>query len=394
VTIEQRTDARGRESYRAVVRVKDADGSWTVERGSWTRSHEKAEREERRLLSRRDADALAASHGTTLAAYMTDDWFPGVLATSKRGRPLARTTASKYRGHLDHVARHIGDVRLKDLRVAHVKRLRAELTASGTLAPSTVGDIMRTLSQVLRAAAAEGLVARNYADASLVNRPVGRPRRQPTITVEHGRAILAAVRGHQTFDLAAHLALGLSMRREEVLGLCWSDIDLDAGVIHVRQALTYADERLHVGEPKTEAGERDLPILPFIGAALDRHLSAQLDRRVLLADGWPTSHDVDVEPGFTAHHDLVIDRGAGGPWLPPTFSVYWRRFAMKAGLDVGSFHNLRHGTATLLLAAGVPGEIVIEIMGHRDTRILRRYQDVLPSLTRDAIERLEALLAP
>ena len=67
---------------------------------------------------------------------------------------------------------------------------------------------------------------------------------------------------------------------------------------------------------------------------------------------------------------------------------------MKAGLDVGSFHNLRHGTATLLLAAGVPGEIVIEIMGHRDTRILRRYQDVLPSLTRDAIERLEALLAP
>ena len=90
---------------------------------------------------------------------------------------------------------------------------------------------------------------------------------------------------------------------------------------------------------------------------------------------------------------LVIDYGDGGPWLPPTFSTYWARFAAKNGLDGVNLHTLRHGTATLLLAAGVPDAVVIQNMGHADTVILRRYQEVVPDLMRDATARLEALLA-
>jgi integrase len=85
--------------------------------------------------------------------------------------------------------------------------------------------------------------------------------------------------------------------------------------------------------------------------------------------------------------------GDGGPWLPPTFSTFWARFAQANGLDGVTFHTLRQGTATLLLAAGVPDAVVISIMGHADTAILRRYQEVVPDLMRDATARLEALLA-
>jgi integrase len=92
---------------------------------------------------------------------------------------------------------------------------------------------------------------------------------------------------------------------------------------------------------------------------------------------------------------LAVDEqlGKGPRRLPPTFSTYWARFAKAHGLDAITFHTLRHGTATLLLAADVPDAVVISIMGQADTGILRRYQEVIPDLMRDATARLEALLA-
>lgn len=90
--------------------------------------------------------------------------------------------------------------------------------------------------------------------------------------------------------------------------------------------------------------------------------------------------------------DLVIDRGMGEPWLPATFSTYWARFAKARGFGEVPFHGLRHGAATLLLAAGVPDPVVVTIMGHADTRILRRYQEVVPELMLDASARMHALL--
>jgi integrase len=89
--------------------------------------------------------------------------------------------------------------------------------------------------------------------------------------------------------------------------------------------------------------------------------------------------------------DLVVDRGDGGPWSPPSFSKGWARFATSSGLGV-TFHGLRHGAATLMLAAGVPDTVSVEIMGHADTRILRRYQEVVPAVKREAASRLETLL--
>ena len=90
--------------------------------------------------------------------------------------------------------------------------------------------------------------------------------------------------------------------------------------------------------------------------------------------------------------DLVVDRGDRGPWVPPTFSRAWTAFARKAGLPVVGFHELRHGAATLMLAAGIPDAVAIKMMGHRDTRILRRYQKVVDRLKQEAAERLDELL--
>jgi integrase len=89
---------------------------------------------------------------------------------------------------------------------------------------------------------------------------------------------------------------------------------------------------------------------------------------------------------------LVVDRGDGEPWMPASFSTAWRRFAGNRGFPDITFHGLRHGAASLLLAAGVPDKVALEVMGHADTRIVRHYQEVAEELKRDAATRMDALL--
>jgi integrase len=197
---------------------------------------------------------------------------------------------------------------------------------------------------------------------------------------ELAKRILEAVKDQDPWDAAVHLALGLTMRREEVLGLRWPDIDLEGGTLTVRNTITHTPREIHEGGPKTEAGRRTVPLPAFVGDSLRRHRKKQHRRRFKPGTAW--------KDGW----DLVVDRGDGAPWVPPTFSRAWTAFAKRAGFPGVGFHELRHGAATLMLAAGIPDAVAIRMMGHRDTRILRRYQKVVDRLKRDAAAKLDELL--
>ena len=266
----------------------------------------------------------------------------------------------------------IGAVRLEDVRAVHVERLRDALLADG-LAPQTAASVLRVLSQALNAAVAKGYVGRNWADHALVRRPSGPTRDFVVIDATLGAAILKAATDEDPWDVAVHLALGLGLRREEVLGLPWSDVD---EAVHVRQTLTAADGALHFGPPKTAAGRRDLPLPDFVARALARHRKAQTERLFSLG----------------LRSELVVSNAIGQPFHPATFSRMWRYWAKAHGFGGITFHTLRHGAATLLLAAGVPDTVAMRTMGHADTRILARYQDVVSELQRDAAVRMDQLL--
>jgi integrase len=322
------------------------------------------------LLKERDEGRLADGR-QSLATYLADEWLPEVTAVSKRGRSLAPTTRARYAGAVAHVSRMIGRVRLVDLRASHVVNVRERLLAD-ELAPQTVSDVLRVLSQALARAEAKGY-CRNWASASIVNRPAGARPRFEVIDSERDRTILEAVVGTDPWDPAVHLALGLGLRREEVLALDWRDV---SDTVQVRRALTYAAGESHIGPPKSEAGEREIPMPAFVAAALRRHKAAQAERLLPLG----------------MRSELVIDNGMGEPWQPASFSTGWRRFAKAHGFEGVTFHGLRHGAATLLLAAGVPDTVALEVMGHADARILRHYQDVVDELKKDAAARMDALL--
>lgn len=331
-----------------------------------------AQRELTKMLRERDQGTLGDGR-QPLERYLLDEWLPAVSAVSKRGRPLAPTTRQRYREACRHVAGVIGSVRLSDLRPVHVERVRDRLLAEGNLAPQTISDVLRVLSQALSRAEARGLVGRNPADPSLVHRPTGERSAFTVIDAALGARILKSVNGTDPWDASVHLALGLGLRREEVLGLKWTDVD-DA--VHVRQTLTAADGESHFGPPKSAAGRRDIPLPDFVSRALQRHRVGQAER--LLAFG--------IRP------ELVVSNAIGEPFQPASFSGAWKDFAAGQGFDGVTFHGLRHGAATLLLAAGVSDTVAMRTMGHADTRILSRYQDVVSDLQRDAATRMDALL--
>jgi len=90
---------------------------------------------------------------------------------------------------------------------------------------------------------------------------------------------------------------------------------------------------------------------------------------------------------------IELERRWGQPdWLPASFSTGWRRFAAAHGIGGITFHGLGHGAATLLLAGGVTDAVAIKLLGHADTKILRRYQEVVDELQSDAATKMDRLL--
>jgi integrase len=376
MTIDVRQGVKGTR-YHVRVLVKDPKtGEWVTIHGGTFNGRREAERAERELLRERDRHRIAPGGSKTLASYLEEEWLPDTIAWSKRPRPLAATTSDKYRRAVGKIVAEIGDVKLVDGRAVHAERLRAALLSSG-LQPQTVGDTMKILGQGLARAVAKGYIGTNWAAADVVDRPSSPPRELPAVSPEVAARLFAAARGTDPWEPAVALALGVGLRREETLALVWSD--LADGIVHVRRALTWAEGAAHVGEPKSSAGARRIPMPSVVASSLERHRIRQGER--LLAIGHR------VEDG-----DLVVDDGLGRAWTPATFSTNWRRWATAHGFAGLTYHGLRHGFATLMLANGTPDAVAAKLMGHADVRVLSRYQHVLEQATRDAADRMDAVL--
>jgi integrase len=367
-------------TYRVVIPTKDpVTGRWRTVSGGTFPSASSARREERRLLRERDLGKMPQGGAMTLEVYLRSEYLPSVSAWSKRKRPLAPTTRSRYEGAASHMISVLGRRKLIDLRPVHVERLRDDLLATGRLAPQTVADVMRVLSQALQKALVKGYVGFNAASPGLVERPGADPRPIPVIGPDLAQRILREVRGVDPWDPAAHLALGATLRREEILGLRWEDVDLNAGSLRVCSTLTWAAGKAHFGPTKSAAGERKIALPEIVVEALRRHRAVQGER--LLAIGMRVGEE-----------DLIVDNGIGEPWQPASFSTKWRRFARRAGFPEINLHALRYGSATMLLASGVPDPVALIVMGHADVRMLHHYQKVLPELLSDAAGKMNHML--
>lgn len=197
-----------------------------------------------------------------------------------------------------------------------------------------------------------------------------------TLTPEQARLLLQKIREHRLEGLLT-LALATGMREGELLGLRWSDVDLDNGRLRISRTLTYMTGHGFVeGEPKTVRGKRNIILPQFVVETMRRHRLSQLEKRLAAGNAW-----VD--------RDLVFPDEDGDFMVPVTLLRRFRRLLKEVGLPRIRFHDLRHSAATLLLGMGVPAKVVQELLGHSTISItMDVYSHVLPSMQRDAMEKM------
>jgi integrase len=192
------------------------------------------------------------------------------------------------------------------------------------------------------------------------------------------RKLLDKARGHDALPLA--LAASTGMRRGEVLGVRWHDVDLEAAKLRVVATLQRVNGGLAFVAPKTDRSRRTITLPAFAVAVLKAHRKEQAERRLLVGPAW---HDLD----------LVIDRGDGRPLDPDTFTHQFERFAERAGIVGANLHSLRHAYATTMLISGVHPKVVSEALGHANIAFtMSVYQHVLPTMGEQAAAAIEAAL--
>jgi integrase len=283
-----------------------------------------------------------------------------------------------HRRYSDIMRRHvlpiIGGVPLSKLNASHLQRLYTSRIEAG-LSTTSVHHIHVTLHGAMKQALRWGMIDRNPTE--LLDPPRRAVPETATWNVDQTRRVLAA--GNET-GLAAlwYLALMTGMRRGELLGLKWEDIEFEQGTLSVRRTLIRGNGGTwELGQPKTASSRRAIALPGNCLTALRQHRVRQLEQRMRLGELWQD-------------HGFVFTGQNGQPLHPNTLAAQFERLIIAANVPRIRFHDLRHTCATLLLSQGVHPKIVQERLGHADIAMtLNRYSHVTPDMQRAAANTLD-----
>lgn len=339
--------------------------------------------------NRADAEALAARlaaerdgrndeiRALTFGAYLTGRWLPAKKLTLKTGT---------YRGYVQktrcHILPALGRKRLRRLRPQHLEALyESMLHPTGgrrALAPKTVYEVHLIIRGALADAVRRGLVTRNVALLAHAPRLRSSPQVEPRAwTAAQLRLFLRAAAGHRLFP-AYWLAAVTGMRRNELAGLRWSDLDTTHARLSINRGLVAIGYELHHTRGKTKSSRRCVDLGPTTVAVLA---------------GWRALQAAEFAAIGVEDAGWMFTRPDGRPVHPHSISQSFEHIVRRAGVPTIRLHDVRHTAATLLIAAGEPVKVVSERLGHASpTFTIETYQHVLPGMQADAARTIEALV--
>jgi integrase len=323
------------------------------------------------LAQRGDAPAAG---GRRLDAFL-EEW---IAALGMRVRPA---TARRYAELLRlHVVPSLGPVKLSRVTPQRVEALLTEKLGE-RLSPRTVWHIRAVLRAALTDAVRAGEVSRNA--AALARPPRVEGYQVEPMTPARAAEILDAVAGS---DLEAPISLALwtGLRQGELLGLRWSDVDLEGRRLAVNLALHGRHGQWFLETTKTPKSRRTIDLPDPAAEALAAHRQRQLEQRLLVGPEWDTRFG-----------DLVFTDPVGRPIDGRNLTQRFQTILRGAELPRIRFHDLRHAAATLMLASGTDLKVVSEILGHSAIGTTANvYAGVLDQLKADAAVRLARLVRP
>ncbi|MEV4581530.1 tyrosine-type recombinase/integrase [Nonomuraea jabiensis] len=323
-------------------------------------------------------DAIEEFNDVIITARASDD--PEQRAKVRYRRPVGPSTMHRIRATLRHALNiAIKQDRLIDFNPAAVVELPdANKPKALVWTDERVADWNRDLHQRL----AIEQQRRGGGRGNPINVYISTPRPSSVMvwTPAQTSAFLARAASHRLFALYRLIALR-GLRRGEGAGLRWKDVDLNAGSAGVHWQITQLGWETIQGKPKTEASDRVIALDADTVTALRNHRKAQAVERLAAGEAW-------VDSGFVFTDEI------GRPLHPQHVSDRFYLLSYEAGLPPVRLHDLRHGAASLMLAAGVDLKIVQETLGHVSSTFTRdTYTSVYPEVARAAAESTAALIS-
>jgi integrase len=283
-----------------------------------------------------------------------------------------------------YVVPTLGHVPLQKLTPAHMQACYSALLkgdqgrGQAGVSARTVRYVHAILHRALKEAVGLGLVSRNVTDAVA---PPKAPR--PPIKswdVADVRRFLEAAATDEYSPIWL-IALHTGMRRGELLGLRWQDVDLAHGVLRVCQSATTVKSGDRFTPPKTASGRRTIALDTSCVVALREHRVRQNARRLALGAAWQD-------------YDLVFASEIGTPLNHANVYHRFVKLSQRAGVSRIPFHDLRHTHATLLMKHGVHPKVASERLGHADITLTQQtYSHVLPQMQQQAADIVASAVA-
>ncbi|MGW5760027.1 tyrosine-type recombinase/integrase [Streptomyces tendae] len=369
-TITKRSDGR----YQGAAYVTDTDGN-RVRKYVYGRTWDEANEKLGKLQDQERNGIPVPSRSWTLGEWLAY-WLEHIVAPERE-----HNTYVKYESKVRlYLLPHLGKKPLVKLTPAQIRAFMATLTRE-KVGASARFEVLRVLRNALNRAMREELITRNV--ALLVDMPKVSKDRGTAWNAREAIAFLRSVRAHRLYA-ACVLVLVLGLRRSEVLGLRWQDIDFEAGhFTPVKQVQRVKGVGLVLKDLKTESSQAVLPLPEFCARALGERRELQELERKIAGEHWSQEPD----------HDLIFSSEHGGMIDPVGFSRSFDRLVKRAGVRRITVRLARHTCGTLLAFLKVHPKVAQAILRHSQISMtMDVYTHVVSDSEREAVGMLAELL--
>ena len=311
--------------------------------------------------------------GAKLGVTFADECERFLAARRASGNFSANRMAGLEAG-LKAACMHLGHADFAEVTPRMIDQMVAAMRAGDSLSGKPLSgtytkSVVKQVSLVYKQAIKEGRLARNPCDGCSVPKRDTAPRE--AMRESELKAFVAELDATDEHDFAWRLAATLGLRRGEICGLSWGDVDLDERTVTVAHSF---DRAGNLKSPKTGAGRRTLPLTEENAAAFAAHWSAQVERGIRVRD-----------------KDPVVVTESGTRVAPDLLSKWWARDRKALGAEKFTIHELRHSYLTALARAGVHPKVMQELAGHANSQItMDIYTHVDMTGKRAAAEALQA----